>query len=159
MNVTTILMIVTVFAALAMIVLTLMQQSKGDMGSAFGGGGSQSMFGSRGSANFLSRATSIMCTIFFVSSLALAYLYAQRDVQQSVVAPAAEESNAVPAIEQSSGVPSIEQSNAIPALEDSSVPATDAASDVNEGVNVEDNIEQLTEELPTSEEVPSVPEQ
>jgi preprotein translocase subunit SecG len=81
----TVLIIVNVFAALAIIVLALMQQSKGDMGSAFGGGGSQSMFGSRGSANFLSRSTAIMCTVFFISSLALAYVYAKRADINSVV--------------------------------------------------------------------------
>lgn len=75
---TTVLIIITVFSGLAIIVLALMQQSKADMGSAFGGGGSQSMFGSRGSANFLSRTTSIMCTVFFVACLALAYTYAKR---------------------------------------------------------------------------------
>ena len=82
---TTILIIVNVFAAIAIIGLTLMQQSKGDMGSAFGGGSSQSMFGSRGSANFLSRSTSFMCLVFFVSSLALAYVYAQRADSSSVI--------------------------------------------------------------------------
>lgn len=82
---TTILIIINVFAALAIIVLALMQQSKGDMGSAFGGGGSQSMFGSRGSANFLSRMTSLMCVVFFISSLSLAYVYAKRADINSVV--------------------------------------------------------------------------
>lgn len=82
---TTVLIIVNVFAALAIIVLALMQQSKGDMGSAFGGGGSQSMFGSRGSANFLSRMTAIMCIVFFISSLSLAYVYAKRAESNSVV--------------------------------------------------------------------------
>jgi len=85
MNVTTILIILSVFAAISIIALVLMQQSKGDMGSAFGGGGSQSMFGSRGSANFLSRATSIMVTVLFVSCLALAYLYAKRNAEANVI--------------------------------------------------------------------------
>lgn len=87
MTLTTLLIIVNVFAALAIIVLALMQTSKGDMGSAFGGGGSQSMFGSRGSSNFLSRSTSVMCAVFFISSLALAYFYAKRAETNSVVAP------------------------------------------------------------------------
>jgi len=87
MTLTTILIIVNVFAALAIIVLALMQTSKGDMGSAFGGGGSQSMFGSRGSSNFLSRSTAIMCATFFLTSLALAYVYAKRAESNSVVAP------------------------------------------------------------------------
>jgi len=99
MNLTTILIIVNVFAALTMIVLTLMQQSKGDMGSAFGGGGSQSMFGSRGSANFLSRATSIMCAVFFISSLTLAYIYSNRNASDSVInGSVIQESSQVPTV-------------------------------------------------------------
>jgi len=99
MNVTTLLIIVTVFSSLAIVVLTLMQQSKGDMGSAFGGGGSQSMFGSRGSANFLSRSTSVMVTVFFVSSLALAYIYSQRNAENDIVDPLLLESSDVPTLE------------------------------------------------------------
>ncbi len=85
MGITTILIVITVFSSLAIIVLALMQTSKGDMGSAFGGGGSQSMFGSRGSANFLSRSTSVMTAVFFISCLTLAYIYAQRNQESSVV--------------------------------------------------------------------------
>ena len=85
MNITTLLLVVTVFSSLAIIVLALMQTSRGDMGSAFGGGGSQSMFGARGSANFLSRTTSVMVTVFFISSIALAYSYAQRAQDNSLV--------------------------------------------------------------------------
>jgi len=113
MNITTILIIVNVFAAIAIIALVLMQQSKGDMGSAFGGGGSSSMFGSKGSANFLSRCTSTMVTLFFLSSLVLAYVYAKRDAQDQEIAPIfVEQSNEIPSIEEvvddlSSEVPSI----------------------------------------------------
>ena len=85
MNITTLLLVLTVFSSLAIIVLALMQTSRGDMGSAFGGGGSQSMFGARGSANFLSRSTSIMVTVFFISSIALAYTYAQRAQDNSLI--------------------------------------------------------------------------
>lgn len=85
MDITIILLIVNVFAAVAVIGLTLIQQPKGDMGSAFGGGGSQSMFGSRGSANFLTKSTSWMCFIFFASSLTLAYMYAQKNTNEGVV--------------------------------------------------------------------------
>ncbi len=85
MDTTIILLIVNVFAAVAVIALTLIQQPKGDMGSAFGGGGSQSMFGSRGSANFLTKSTAWMCFVFFASSLMLAYMYAQTGEDDSVV--------------------------------------------------------------------------
>ena len=112
MNITTILIIVNVFAAVAMIALTLMQSSKSDMGSAFGGGGSQSMFGSRGSSNFLSKSTALMCAVFFVSSLALAYTYAKRGESSIVDSPVIEETSEIPSIDlpqtDSSSVPNIE---------------------------------------------------
>jgi preprotein translocase subunit SecG len=57
-----------------MIGLILVQHGKGaDMGAAFGSGGSGSLFGASGSANFMSRSTAILAAIFFVSTLALAY--------------------------------------------------------------------------------------
>ena len=64
-----------VIIAILIIVLILVQKGKGaDMGSAFGAGASGTIFGSKGSANFLSRATAILATIFFITSLTLAYL-------------------------------------------------------------------------------------
>ena len=61
-------------AAVAMIGLVLMQHGKGaDMGAAFGGGSSGSLFGATGSANFLSRSTAVAATLFFVCTLVLAY--------------------------------------------------------------------------------------
>ena len=59
--------------ALAMIGLILVQHGKGaDMGAAFGSGGSGSLFGASGSANFLSRTTAVLAAVFFVCTLALA---------------------------------------------------------------------------------------
>ena len=64
-----------VLVALAIIGLVLLQHGKGaDMGSGFGGGSSSSLFGATGSANFLSRATAALATVFFVLSLVLAYV-------------------------------------------------------------------------------------
>jgi len=72
---TTLIIVAHVLIALAIIGLVLLQHGKGaDMGSGFGGGSSGSLFGATGSANFLSRATAVLATIFFVSSLGLAYL-------------------------------------------------------------------------------------
>jgi preprotein translocase subunit SecG len=72
--VVTIILTVQMLSALAMIGLILVQHGKGaDMGAAFGSGGSGSLFGASGSANFLSRTTAILATVFFVSTLALAY--------------------------------------------------------------------------------------
>lgn len=68
------LLILQIVSALAMIGLILMQHGKGaDAGAAFGGGGSASLFGATGGANFLSRSTGVLATVFFVCTLALAY--------------------------------------------------------------------------------------
>lgn len=70
-----IVLTVHILVALAIIGLVLMQHGKGaDMGAAFGSGASGSLFGSSGSANFLSRSTGALATVFFVTSLVLAYV-------------------------------------------------------------------------------------
>ena len=70
----TVILAVQMLSALAMIGLILVQQGKGaDMGAAFGSGNSGSLFGASGGANFLSRTTAVLATVFFVSTLLLAY--------------------------------------------------------------------------------------
>lgn len=65
---------VQILAAIAIIGLVLVQHGKGaDMGASFGSGSSGSLFGATGSANFLSRATAVAATVFFLSTLGLAY--------------------------------------------------------------------------------------
>ena len=67
-------LVLQIVSALAMVGLILMQHGKGaDMGAAFGSGSSGSLFGASGSANFLSRTTAVLATVFFVCTLALAY--------------------------------------------------------------------------------------
>lgn len=74
----TIVWIVHVVSALALIGLVLIQHGKGaDMGAAFGSGSSGSLFGATGSANFLSRTTAIAATVFFITSLTLTYIYSR----------------------------------------------------------------------------------
>lgn len=71
----TVMLVVQMLAALAMIGLVLIQHGKGaDMGASFGSGSSGSLFGATGSANFLSRSTAVCATLFFVCTLTLAYL-------------------------------------------------------------------------------------
>ena len=100
-----IILAVQMLSALGMIGLVLVQHGKGaDMGAAFGSGGSGSLFGASGSANFLSRSTAVLATVFFVCTLALAYFGNLRSTSSSsvldsaaVVAPVASEVPAVPA--------------------------------------------------------------
>ena len=70
----TLILVVQMLSALAMIGLILIQHGKGaDMGAAFGSGGSGSLFGATGGANFLSRTTAVLAAVFFVCTLMLAY--------------------------------------------------------------------------------------
>ena len=78
---TSVVVVIHVVVALAIIGLVLLQHGKGaDMGSGFGGGASSSLFGATGSANFLSRTTAVLAAVFFALSLLLAYLATNREV-------------------------------------------------------------------------------
>ena len=82
-----ILIIVLLLDSLAMIALILLQQGKGaDAGASFGAraSGSETLFGAKGSSNFLSRTTAILATVFFVVTLALAYAPLDKQTARSV---------------------------------------------------------------------------
>jgi preprotein translocase subunit SecG len=71
----TLVIVLHVLAAAAIVVLVLLQHGKGaDMGAAFGSGSAGSLFGSSGAANFLSRSTAILAAVFFATSLGLTFL-------------------------------------------------------------------------------------
>ena len=81
----TLVVVVHVIVAIAIVGLVLLQQGKGaDAGAAFGSGASQTVFGSGGSGNFLTRSTSIAATIFFITSLTLA-IYAKQNTSAGVI--------------------------------------------------------------------------
>jgi preprotein translocase subunit SecG len=81
-----VLLIVHVIIAIALIVLILLQHGKGaDAGAAFGSGASSTVFGARGSASFLSRATAGLAAGFFVTSLLLGYSATRSSAPSSVV--------------------------------------------------------------------------
>ncbi|MGH8714305.1 MAG: preprotein translocase subunit SecG [Casimicrobiaceae bacterium] len=111
--------------AVALVGFILMQHGKGaDMGAAFGSGASGSLFGAAGSANFLSRTTAILATVFFLSSLGLTYLATNRgaakDLMQQEAAPQ------LPAAPAKAGDVSQKAAPATP------LPATDANSKAGE---------------------------
>ncbi len=82
----TLVWVVHVITAVVLIGLVLMQHGKGaDMGAAFGTGSAGSLFGSSGSANFLSRSTAVAATLFFITSLSLTYIYSHPSQQQGVM--------------------------------------------------------------------------
>lgn len=136
-----ILFVVIAFSAVGIVALVLIQQGKGDAGSAFGGGGgSQSVFGSRGSANFLSRLTSVMVFVFFTASIGLAYNYTKTNAAYSDT-PVEQEQSVLDSLQNL----------------DSEVPAAPGAAEQSTQTEVP-KVESIEPNAPASElEVPAVP--
>jgi preprotein translocase subunit SecG len=132
---TTVLIIHTVIA-LGIIGLVLLQRGKGaDAGAAFGAGASGTVFGSRGSGSFFSRATAVLAAGFFATSLTLAYLSSQRNAgPESLLegAPAVEAAPATPTAEEEipAVLPELEESE--PAVETPGLPTLDEDEPVEE---------------------------
>jgi preprotein translocase subunit SecG len=104
-NIQKIVLIVHTLIALGIIALVLLQRGKGaDAGAGFGAGASGTVFGARGSGSFFSRATAVLATAFFASSLTLAYLSSQRTAEpESLIqtdTAVEEPADVVPAIEE-----------------------------------------------------------
>lgn len=151
-----VLIAIHVLCTIAIIGLVLIQHGKGaDAGAAFGGGGggaSGSLFGSQGSANFLSRTTAVVATVFFLTSLSLTYLYSHsvkpRSVTETMLespveSPPADEAQSLPEIPADSSVP--ESNGDIPVIPDQPV------SDVNDKSVSDNNSDQ------TGSDVPAIP--
>ena len=112
----TLVVVLHVVIAVALVGLVLIQQGKGaDAGAAFGGGASQTVFGSQGSGSFLTRFTTLLAVVFFVTSFSLAIFAKQR----------AEVSG-------EAGIPVVQESSA-PASSSSAAGEGDAASSEAEG--------------------------
>ena len=98
----TLILVVQMLSALAMIGLILVQHGKGaDMGAAFGSGTSGSLFGATGGANFLSRTTAVLAAVFFVCTLLLAYLGNSRPASSGSVLEGAAVTAPAPAADNS----------------------------------------------------------
>ncbi len=112
------ILIIHVLAALAIIGLILIQQGKGaEMGASFGSGGSQTLFGSAGSGNVLTRATAVLATIFFCTSLGLAMIASDKADRGSA------DLEGLPTLQESRDVAPV--NDEIPVFDD--MPAGDAA--------------------------------
>jgi len=127
--------------ALGIITLVLLQRGKGaDAGAAFGAGASGTVFGARGSSSFFSRATAVLATAFFISSLTLAYMSSQRTIAPTSLI---EEVEAVEA----------PVNNTLPANDEmplSDMPSLEPTDDAVNLPAVEPSLEQV--ELPTLDE-------
>jgi preprotein translocase subunit SecG len=147
---TTIITVIHILAAIGIIGLVLIQHGKGaDAGAAFGagaaGGASGSVFGAQGSGNFLSRSTAILATVFFVTSLSLAYLAQSNKEPTSLLENAQTQTKSdVPISSSTETAPqtSSEAMQSAPAEQKPDVPdmpaATESASTQSEGTVLED---------------------
>ena len=111
-----VIIVIDILAALGLILLVLLQQGKGaDMGAAFGSGASQTLFGSRGTANFLTRTTAVLAIIFFGANLTLAYMasHAPTDTGSVTIQPASETPD-VPSVPSAPTVPTAPSTPEVP---------------------------------------------
>ncbi len=142
----TILVVFHIFLAIGLVGLILIQHGKGaDMGAAFGSGASGTVFGAKGSASFLTRLTAGLATLFFVTSMVMAYFAAQRDDGKVILddtQPPAAEVQVQP------------QTDLPPMPAGSDVPAAPVAGDAQESVP---QVEVPTAAVPENAEVPSAP--
>jgi len=111
----TALLAVHILVAIAVVVLVLIQHGKGaDAGAAFGagaaGGASGSVFGAQGAGNFLSRTTAVLATIFFLTSLSMAYMFRTVDAPTSLM----EQGTAVPMTQD--GLPAVDNNTDAPVI-------------------------------------------
>lgn len=107
--------ILHIIASFAVIGMVLLQHGKGaDMGAAFGSGSSGSVFGSSGSANFLSRATAIAVTIFFLTSMALTYFAFAKQHAPMTLKELAPAQTQAPVVPQAPAVPNGSKAKDIP---------------------------------------------
>src|SRR5687768_14584223 len=127
----TLVLAVQILTALGMIGLILIQHGKGaDMGAAFGSGSSGSLFGASGSANFLSRTTAVLATVFFICTLALAYFGSYRAPESGSVLDRAAAPAAAPqpaASGPAAQIPGTSAPSAIPGTAAPAVPAIPAS--------------------------------
>jgi preprotein translocase subunit SecG len=122
-----VLIIIHVVVSIALIMIVLLQTGKGaDMGAAFGGGSSQTLFGSTGASTFLSKLTTIAAVIFMLTSLALAYYSSNRtrsSIMMENTPPVTEQAapqtgTAAPVNEQATPAEPTQQEPAVPATTD-----------------------------------------
>ncbi len=128
---TVFIVIIHVFVCLALILIVLLQTGKGaDMGAAFGGSGSQTLFGASGAMTFLNKATTIVAVVFMVTCLLLAYISTNRtssSIMKEAKAPV-EQTATQP---ETTGTPPPAAESA-PAAESTTAPASKAAPEKTE---------------------------
>ena len=151
-----VIIVLHVLLGLGIIGLILMQQGKGaDAGAAFGTGSAGSVFGAQGAASFLSRATAIMATLFFITSLGLAVINGHKGVAFDLMSSpdTKQETSVVPEV---GGSKSAETSLEVPGIRSEEIPAVMSTEQPVEPVS---NAEIKNTVVPKAEEIKTVKEQ
>ncbi len=150
-----VIIVIHVLLGLGIIGLILMQQGKGaDAGAAFGTGSAGSVFGAQGAASFLSRATAIMATLFFITSLGLAMINGHKgvafDLMSSPDAP--RDTLGLPEV---GGTKSVDPTSALPAIKTEEIPGVKAPEQSGpvSGAEIQNTV------VPNAEEIKTVKEQ
>jgi preprotein translocase subunit SecG len=123
-----IILFIHLLVAFVVIVLVLVQQGKGaDTGASFGSGGSQTVFGSQGSGNFLSHTTAVLATVFFITSFSLAVITKKEAMTSAPTFPgAAQEAPVTPPAPIKTESQSIPVGVPVPASESKTAPKADS---------------------------------
>jgi preprotein translocase subunit SecG len=146
-----VIIVIHVLLGLGIIGLILMQQGKGaDAGAAFGTGSAGSVFGAQGAASFLSRATAILATLFFITSLGLAMINGHKGVAFDLMgSPGTQEGTL--GISDVGGEKSVDTAPAVPAIKSDEMPAVPEVKSTEQpaGAEIENTVVPKAEEIKT----------
>ena len=153
-----VIIVIHVLLGLGIIGLILMQQGKGaDAGAAFGTGSAGSVFGAQGAASFLSRATAILATLFFITSLGLAVINGHKGVAFDLMS-APETQQDTLGLPDVGGTKSVDTTPAMPEIKSEEMPAvpevksTEQPAQPGSGAKIEDIVVPKAEEIKTVKE-------
>ena len=150
-----VIIVIHVLLGLGIIGLILMQQGKGaDAGAAFGTGSAGSVFGAQGAASFLSRATAILATLFFITSLGLAVINGHKGVAFDLMGTPNTQ-------EDTSGLPEVGVGTApaMPAIKSEEIPAVPEVKSSDQPAGPVSGVEIENTVVPKAEEIKTVKEQ
>jgi len=154
-----VIIVIHVLLGLGIIGLILMQQGKGaDAGAAFGTGSAGSVFGAQGAASFLSRATAIMATLFFITSLGLAVINGHKGVAFDLMSTpeTQQDTSGLPEV---SGAKSGDTSPAMPGIKSEEMPAVPEVKSIEKAAEPVSGAELENIVVPKAEEIKTVKEQ
>ena len=154
-----VIIVIHVLLGIGIIGLILMQQGKGaDAGAAFGTGSAGSVFGAQGAASFLSRATAIMATLFFITSLGLAVINGHKGSTFDIMSPQVtqQDSLAIPAAGEQKGV---DTTTAMPEIKSEEMPAVPEVKSTEQPAKPMSGAEIENTVVPKAEEIKTINEQ